>query len=255
MLSKVTEILSAYPNSLIELLNESYLKILKEFQKQEWQHFGNEIGQFIEIIRRLLEFKLTGEYTPINQSLKIFNEKILTVFEKNTSKTSDDTFRIIIPRVLYSMTCMRNKRGTIHINDIHPNVMDSTMLLYNAKWIFAELIRKETNISNNYAYNIIDKIIHRENSLVWCINGTYRIMSNNFTAQQKVLILLYIKNNQHINELLSSIEYKNKTNFAKIIKKLHDERLLEYKENFCVISPIGINEVEAAINNNTNFLC
>ena len=45
------------------------------------------------------------------------------------------SYRILIPRYLYAMYSIRNKRGIIHKSEIDPNAMDLTILLYSAKWV------------------------------------------------------------------------------------------------------------------------
>ena len=111
---------SVYPHELAESLLINYENALREFKKGNWRYFGNEIGQFIEVSYRMIEFQLTANYTPIANKLPNFNERILIAWE-NYGSTYDEVYRIIIPRCLYAMYCLRNKRGMIHKNHIDPN--------------------------------------------------------------------------------------------------------------------------------------
>ena len=108
---------TVYPKELVESMLTSYEKALSEYKKNHWQYFGNEVGQFIEVARRIIEFQLTGQYTPLVDKLKNFNEKILVDWENNSAGAIEE-YRIIIPRCLYAMYCLRNKRGMIHKNHI-----------------------------------------------------------------------------------------------------------------------------------------
>ena len=64
------------------------------------------------------------------------------------------------------------------------------------------------------------------------------------TAKDKVLCLLYIKDGQSASELQSNIEYKNTSNFRRILNALHNEKLIEFSNEKCMLSPIGIQKVE-----------
>lgn len=64
-----------YPQELIEPLLDSYEHALCEYKKSHWQYFGNELGQFIEIARRIVENQVKKEYTRLSEKLSIFFRK------------------------------------------------------------------------------------------------------------------------------------------------------------------------------------
>lgn len=221
----------------------SYQNSLTEYKKAHWQYFGNEVGQFVETVRRIIEFKLTGTYTPVSEKLKIFNEKVLTELE-NVGKQFPEEYRIVIPRCLYSMYCMRNKRGMIHKSHIDPNKMDATVLLYNTKWVLAELVRLESNFSFEDTENIVESIMMRETNLIWNTGKVLRVLDNKLKTKEKILCLLYVKDGQNDNDLQKSVEYKNKSQFRILLKTMHKDRLIEYCESRCKLSPLGSGEAE-----------
>ena len=89
------------PKELIEYLLEHYQKGNNEFLKENWDYVGNEIGKFIEVAFRIVQNKTLNQYTSMNEKLPIINEGFLKNFEQ--SNNADEEYRIIIPRVLYSM--------------------------------------------------------------------------------------------------------------------------------------------------------
>lgn len=239
----VAKILSInYPVELVESTLSSYENALSEYQKGHWQYFGNEIGQFVEIVRRMIEYQLTSIYTPLENKLPNFNEKVLIAWENSDAKISE-VYRIIIPRCLYSMYCIRNKRGMIHKNKIDPNKMDATVLLSNAKWVLAELFRQVSSLSFNDTAEIIDSIIVKNIDIAWKVDNTLRILDNKLSSKNKILCLLYIQDRMSDVELQKAIEYKNSSDFKKILKSLHKDRLIEYS-TACILSPLGIIEAE-----------
>lgn len=65
------------PKDLVSSLLSSYENALGQYRKENWQYFGNDIGQFIEIARRIVEYKLSGRYTLLTEQLSIFQKKYL----------------------------------------------------------------------------------------------------------------------------------------------------------------------------------
>ena len=57
------------PLNLSNGLFDSYCKGLKEYSKGNWQYFINEMGQFNETVYRIIEYMITGSYTPLKNKL------------------------------------------------------------------------------------------------------------------------------------------------------------------------------------------
>lgn len=237
---------SVYPHELAESLLTNYENALREFKKGNWRYFGNEIGQFIEVSYRMIEFQLAENYTPISNKLPNFNERILTTWE-NYGSAYDEVYRIIIPRCLYAMYCIRNKRGMIHKNHIDPNKMDATILLNDTKWVLAEFFRMSSTLSFEETESIIDSIMCKENSLIWDTGSVLRVLDTKMSCADKVLCLLYMQNSQTDTELRKSIEYKNPTEFKRILKNLHAKRMIEYAAPNCTLSPLGTQRAEVIL--------
>lgn len=235
-----------YPTELVESLLTSYENALAEYKKEHWQYFGNEIGQFVEVARRMIEYQLDNRYTPLANKLANFNERILTAWENYDSKFSE-VYRIVIPRCLYSMYCLRNKRGMIHKSHIDPNRMDATVLLSNMKWVLAEIFRQVSTMSFEETEEIVNSIICKESSVVWDTGNCLRILDTKMSCKNKVLCLLYMKNGQSDTDLQKSIEYKNTTEFKRVLRTLHKEKLIEYADSKCILSPTGLIKAETLL--------
>lgn len=231
------------PQVLIDSLIDSYKKALSQYKKENWDYFGNDCGKFNEIFFRIIQLKLEGNYTPLEKKIPIFNDKILVDWE-NKSSTISESYRFVMPRILYSMFCIRNKRGMIHVNDISPSKTDATMLIYNMKWLLCELLRIHNNNNIDEAMTYIEDIMSKENSIVWNYKDKIKILDSSINIKDKICILLYIKNNQSINELYNNSCYSNKSLFIKKIKELTKDLLIAEENGICFISPKGINYIE-----------
>lgn len=245
--SDILEMLAGcYPAELAESILSAYENAQKEYRSGKWQYVGNEIGQFIETARRMIEWQLNQEYTPLTDKLPQFTEKSLQASEANHPNSSE-IYRIVIPRCLYSMYCLRNKRGMIHKSDIDPNKMDATILLEDTKWVLAEFIRLASSFTFKETLECIESIMCKETSLIWDTGSTLRILDTKMVTKDKILCLLYLKDMQSEDELRSSIEYKNSSDFRKILRSLHKERYIEYDPEHCKLSPLGMNKAETIL--------
>jgi hypothetical protein len=235
----------SYPPDVVDALLAAYIEIESNFALGKWKASELDAGHFVEAARRMLEVKLFGAHTPIGNSLSNFNDGEFRRYEQAIAH--DDEFRILIPRVLKSIYGIRNKRNVAHIGKVSPNEMDATLILYSVKWVLAEFLRQTSGMSVADTQQAVDSIIERRLSLLWKHDGVTRVLHSIGTREQ-VLVLLYDENSQDAEKLRSAIEYKNASDFRKILRKLHAERLIEFSANAtCTISPIGIIEAERII--------
>lgn len=248
MEKEVDQILTkAFGQEISGCILDSYKEIQGNFLLEKWKPSELDSGHFVESVRRAIESELFGNYTPINKPLSKFDDNVLIKYENSKG---DDSFRILIPRILKSIYGIRNKRGVGHIGKISPNEMDSTYILYATKWILSELVRLKSNLSTTETQKLVDKIVERQIELIWeSKNKNKRILDPNMQASKQILIFLSKESPLSEKELIGMVEYKNPTNFTNLLKKLHSKRLIEYGNNSCEITPIGTKEAEKIILN------
>ncbi|MGN0014194.1 MAG: hypothetical protein ACI37T_02110 [Candidatus Gastranaerophilaceae bacterium] len=244
MLNKVRIILeSKYPKELSEKIVKLYSDTLLDFRKKNWKNCISNIGQLNEAFFRVLEYELTGNYIDLKTQLPKFQSGILNHWENVSNKP--ENLKVIMPRILFGMYCLRNKRGAIHLSSIDPNEIDATVLIQQAKWFLAEIIRINSPLSFDETIKLIKQIICKEIDIIWDTGGKIRILKNDLNTTQKVICLLYYKDGQSENELYENTEYKNFSLFRnRILKSLHQRRFIEYNNKVCKISPLGIIEAE-----------
>lgn len=123
--------------------------------------------------------------------------------------------------------------------------IDASILLNGAKWVVAELIRLTSDLQVDEAVKIIDRIVEHELSPIWREGEVTRILNPKVPARDQALILLAFVGEMDEEKLRSIIEYKNVTNFRKILRRLHDAKLVEYSSKLITISPTGFREAKA----------
>lgn len=238
-------LLNDYPEELVDLLVEYFKEIDRGYRLEKWKPSELDSGHFVEIVRRIIEDRLFGSYTPIKKSLGPFSPAVLAKYE---SATGDETYRIIIPRVLYAMYCVRNKRGVGHVGVVSPNKMDATFILSSARWVLAELVRLSGQKCPDEAHKVIGDLTDKYVDLIWSDGETFMILDPKMKAADKVLLALYKEDDVSVDTVQDRVDYKNRTNFRKILKQLEGKKFIHCNEqNQCKLSPLGVNEVESRL--------
>lgn len=235
----------ASDEKLAEHILNSFKEVEKNFHLKSWKTSSLDAGHFVEAVRRFIEFKLFGQYTPINKPLPNFNEKCLNSY---LNKQGEDSYRIHIPRLLFTIYGIRNKRGIGHISNIKPNKIDSTLILSSCKWVLAEIIRINSQLPIDETEKLIDEIVERNIEGIWEVGETVRILKDGLSLKEKILYLLYNKQSLNDTEIKNITEYSNMTYLKKTLKEFHKKRLIEYKDDGeCILSPKGAVEAEKII--------
>lgn len=236
---------SRYPAEIAEHIVRSFREVDQNYRLEKWKTSELDAGHFVEAVRRLIEHELQGTYTPFSTALGSFNQSILAKYE---SSSGEEEYRILIPRVLYAMYCVRNKRGVGHIASVVPNKLDATFILHSSKWVLGELVRLSTSGSPEEAKLLVDQILYRQVDLIWDDGETFMVLDPKLKAAEKVLLVLYRQDRLAIDDLRSRVEYKNKTAFKKILAGLQGKKLLSITaDSYCKLSPLGVHLVEQSL--------
>lgn len=236
---------STHPNDIVHHLVKSYRDVEDNFRLEKWKTSELDAGHFVETVRRLIENQLFGAYTAFSTAIGSFNQATLNKYE---AATGAEEYRILIPRVLYAMYCIRNKRGVGHISTISPNKLDATLILNSAKWVLAELVRLASATSPDQAEQLVDTILTRQVDLIWDDGETFMVLNKKLRAPDKVLLALYKEDRQTVEALRIKVDYKNKSAFNKIIDELQrDKNIALTTDGICKLSPIGVKAAEALV--------
>lgn len=239
------ELSSTFPKELVDALVEAFVEIEQAFSLGKWKASELDSGHFVEAARRILEHVLFGQYTAIGKSLPGFSGHELKKYEQ---ASGDESYRILIPRTLKSIYNLRNKRGVGHLGNVSPNEMDATYILYSVKWVLAELLRLSSGQDAGVVQSEISGIVERNIGALWKHDDVVRVLDSSCPARDQVLVFLFDDSPRFAMDLQSLVEYKNKSNFRKILSRLHTSRLIELKpDGRCIISPTGQLEAEKII--------
>jgi hypothetical protein len=251
MESKVKNIIEAASDkTLADHIVDSYKDVERNYFLKSWKTSELDAGHFVESVRRFIELRLFGKYSPISKGLPSFNDKTMLSY---INAKGDDSYRIHIPRALLTVYGIRNKRGVGHISDVSPNHLDATFIISSVKWILAELIRINSSYKPEETSKIVEHIVDRSIEGVWEETDITRILVEGLSLKEQIIFLLYATDEVFDQKILEIIEYKNQGYFKRTLKQLHTSRFIEYKSNGeCVISPKGSVYAEEIVLNKVN---
>ncbi len=230
-------------------ITKEYLNIKIRYRNGDFDNSGLSSGIFSEEPLRFLQQVLTGTHIGFSEEIKNFHAEILKL-EKIDKTRGNDSLRIIIPRALAFLYTLRNKRNIGHSGgDVEANEIDSLTIGRISDWVICELIRIFHNKSLEDAQQIVDLISSRNIPAIWEVNGKKRVLLENLSAKEKVMLLTYSQEEQGVlfEDLICWVEYQNKADFkSKVLSPLQKDGMIEFDKelNMIFLSPKGSKEVE-----------
>jgi hypothetical protein len=179
---------SGIPVELVDELHEAFAEAKRRFYRNDLRPSEIEGARFSEGAFRILEWKSTGTYTPLGDTMPKV-PTMMTRLEQATSET--DSVRLHIPRALRVIYDFRNKRDVAHLADgIDPNFQDATLVVHNLEWVMAELVRLFHNVSANEAQGMIVDLVSKDVPLIQEFDGFPRVLKK-LRASDHFMALLY----------------------------------------------------------------
>ena len=250
--SVLSPALSNLQADLRNKLIQTYLETKRRIAQEKYESAGLSAGKFCEVILRILQNEVTGQFIPFGQPIPNMAtecHKLVT----SPKASAVESVRTIIPRALMFLYTLRNKRGIGHVGgDVDANRIDCVAIERTADWIICELIRIYHGLSLEEAQDLIDGISYKSIPDVWEVGGKKRVLKQGLQAKQKTLLLLYSEINSAVltEDLFDWVEYHRIDSFKqKILRPLHKDKLIEFdkKNDVIYLSPIGIQYVEEDI--------
>jgi len=222
----VKSALSAIPDGLRSPLLAEYQSIVQNFAEHRWSPSELSGGKFCEIVFTILDGYAKSTYASAPKKPRAFDQAC-RLLENNSQVPR--SFQILIPRLLPALFEVRNNRGVGHSGgDVDPNHMDAVFVLASCNWIMAELVRVFHNVSIAEAQAFVDKLVERRVPLLWIGDDMRRILDTSLGLREQILILLCTSPGKIATaDLKNWTGYKNNTYFKKLLREMHEDRLIE----------------------------
>jgi hypothetical protein len=212
---------------------------------RDWETCCTKSGKFVEALLKGIHFFTTG-----NKSKRISVGAEIDRLINLPKDAVNEFIRLLIPRVCRSLYHIASDRGARHdVTGFDPSRMDAQMASASTSFILAELVRlfHPGNLSSDEAQSIADGLVQRKIPLVTNVLDVKRVLNPKLEYSDKVLLLLYDSYPRpvRVTDLFNWAEHKNITDFKrKVLQKLHDKKLLEHRNNLCVLLEPGLNYVD-----------
>ncbi|MHA6690558.1 hypothetical protein [Devosia sp. A449] len=242
-------VLSGIPEGLRTPLIDEFNKVIRNYREGRWEPAELNGGKLCEVVYSILRGYVDGNFPD-----KPSKPPNMVAACRDLEKAGDfpRSVKIQMPRLILALYEIRNNRNVGHVGaDVDPNHMDATVVVAISKWLLAELVRIFHSVSIETATVAVDGLVERNIPLVWKVGDRLRILSNELSAKDKFLIVLYSTMEfTSIKKVLSDLEYSNPSRFrSSIITPIHKMNLIYYdkREDSAIISPLGIKYVEDTI--------
>lgn len=237
------------PQGLRHELMQAYDEIVRNYRERRWKASELDAGWFCEIVFTILEGHLDGDnYRDKAHKPPRFNDACKKL--ENAPSTQSDSARLTIPRILVGLYDVRNRRGVGHVGgEVNANHMDATFLLHSCQWIMAELVRMFHDTDVKAATAIVDAMVDRTLPMIWQVGDVRRLLEKGLSDRDSVLLLLYSEAHGATDGRLANDLEKRPENLRRVLRKLHDERFIEFKNagDTAQLSPRGEIYVEQTL--------
>lgn len=192
MRAKVEALLAAQvPAPLVKALLDAYAELKDNFNFEKFRPSELEGGRFAEAAIRTVQHLATGSHDPMAKPLPRF-DNILKTLENVPAINAQESLRIHIPRALFTVYGVRNRRDVGHIGgDVNPNRADAYFVVAVCDWVLAELIRLTFSCPLVEAQAIVDNLVERRIPIVQDFAGFPKILRTDLTIPDRIMALAY----------------------------------------------------------------
>jgi hypothetical protein len=228
-----------------ELLTE-FAKITRNYREARWEAQNLDGGRLCEVAYTILDGYTSGGNYAARASKPRSFETACKALENRSGYP--DSARMTIPRVLFALYEIRNRRGVGHVGgDVNANHMDAEFVLAAAKWVVAELVRLFHNVDIISATDVVDALVDRTLPIIWEVNGVRRVLDPSLPLKDQTLLLLYADPSPiGEKDLATCLEQYRLANFRRVLSGLHKSRMAEWNKTtgLVTLAPPGRKEVE-----------
>lgn len=240
--------LGLLPQGLRDELMAEHAKITRNFREGRWEAAELDGARFCEIVYTILAGYLNGQNYPASASKPADFKSTCDRLAQTPRASGPEAARVTIPRILIGLYQVRNNRGVAHVGgEVSANHMDAAYVLYATQWVMAELVRMFHDRDVATATKIVDALVDRTLPVVWSVGGIRRVLDKSLNLSDSTLVLLYGELAGAVDrDLARDLEQPRLGNYRRILRRLHEARMIEYSEStgLVVISPIGEKDVE-----------
>lgn len=238
------------PAPLVRRLLDAHVDLKQNFHMSRYRPSELEAGRFSEAAIRAAQHLATGKHVLLTKPLPRF-DKLITDLANVPSASAHESVRLHIPRALWSVYGVRNRRDVGHIGgDVNPNRADAHFVVAVCDWVLAELVRLTYGCSLAEAQALVDDLVERETPIIQEFDGFLKVLRPDLSTPDKIMAILYRKGTegatcQEIKLWLKGT--KGGTIDVALSRLEHDKAHIHRADGLCRITKAGAKYVEETI--------
>lgn len=238
---------SGLPPAVVRHLLQEYIDAKGRYYLGDHRPTEVDAGRFAEAALRLVEHALFGTHTALSKSMPKLTTQRLAQLE--SAACAHESLRVHVPRALFSVYAVRNKRDAAHLNDgIDANLQDATYVVAVLDWVLAEFVRIYHDVPAAMAQAIIADLVVREVPVVEEIDGQ-PVLLKALGLSDRILVFLYRAGRDlglEIPELQRQMRHPDRSNLTKAVNNLDKKGLVlrHPKSGRAHITSAGLADVE-----------
>jgi hypothetical protein len=238
------------PTHLVKSLLDAYTELKENFYFGRFRPSELEGGRFAEAATRVVQQLATGTHIPMVKPLFGF-DKIIEELARVPAVSAHESLRIHIPRALWTIYGVRNRRDVGHIGgDVNPNRADAHFVVGVCDWVLAELVRLTFNCRLVEAQAMVDNLVERKIPIVQDFNGFPKILRTDLSIPDRIMALAYVggANGVDVKEMQKWLKpAKSSAILVALLRLDRDKAFLHRNGERCFITMSGLRYAEENI--------
>lgn len=233
--------------TLVEQLIDEFRALERRYVLGDWEPATLDGGQFAEIAARIIysqDANNVNHRRSVSDCLKYVEDRD----QKRQHSYPDPRSARHSCLVLRAMYKFRSDRGAVHIDpEYTANQLDSRLVVENARWMLAELLRVFWTGDRAIVARAVQAIIRFEVPAVLELGGRMLLQRTDCTAEEEVLLLLYHAGQVGVSRYdLGQTVLKSPSSVTRALGRLTDARrreVLRTAKGHYILTDLGVQRV------------
>ena len=233
--------------TLVDQLIGEFRALERRYVLGDWEPATLDGGQFAEIAARII---YSQDANNVNRRRSV-GDCLTYVEDRNQERQHsypDRKSALHSCLVLRAMYKFRSDRGAVHIDpEYTANQLDSRLVLENARWMLAELLRIFWTGDRSVVSGAVQAIVRFEVPAIFELGGQVLLQRTDCTAEEEVLLLLYHARGSGMNRYdLGQAVQKSPPSVTRALGRLKDasrREVLCTAEGRYVLTDLGVQRV------------
>lgn len=232
---------------LVRQLIDEFVSLERRYVLGDWEPATLDGGQFAEVAARIIYHQDAcnlNRRRPVGQCLRYVEDDD----QQRQHHYPDRKSALHSCRVLRAIYKFRSDRGAVHIDpEYSANQVDSRLVIANARWVLAELLRVFWSGSRSTVARVVRDIVRFEVPAVLELGGRVLLQRTDCTTEEEIILLLHHAGEEGLDRgQLGRNVLKSAPSITNALKKLSSSsvrQVLQTTSGSYVLTDLGLRRV------------